>query len=1370
MDNSKGLDRVQTIPIKSPDVLYTEVGKVMADGNPKEAIGALEMFLAIWPDYGLAHNDLGVLYFNEGEKEKALGHYEQAARLETENTTFQKNLADFYYVEAGRVEEAMGLYIKVLAANPLDTELLLILGGICASLEKTDNAKFFYGRVLELEPWHVEARQKFEELGKGEDGGRGTEVGGRRSEVGGKEYLVSAIVSTYNSERFIRGCLEDLEAQTIADQVEIIVINSGSEQNEEAVVKEFQQRYENIKYIETDSRETVYEAWNLGIKASTGKYLTNANTDDRHRKDAFEVMVKVLEALPEVALGYADLIITEVENETFENCTPAGLFRWMNWNRKDLLKGVCFMGPQPMWRRSVHEEYGYFDGSLVTSGDYEFWLRISQTQTFLHIPVLLGVYLRSPGSIEHANRKRQAKENREIVQTYKSAYESKKIIKRRKIDATRRNLETAKYTHPLDHQRPMAPLLETPCQKDLTSIIIIVSDHQTRIKECLNLIERHTPDPSEIIFVDKSGGSPTSKWIKEESKRKERCQLITVSKESGLSQCANKGISVSSGEYILLLHDHVRVADGWLSGMLEYVKSADDVGIVGPMTNRKTAGVQYVPGSKHVGIDPFIEYAEAFRERNRHRRIPSRELADDCMLFRRRLVQHIGLFDEALQQGSESADYCLRAALAGYHNVIAGDVFVQCEDPSLKTNKNSFTYKWSGIDLKSHDGKRLAVLNAVEAAEDFYHKDEIDKAVRALIDALKYSPHEISIYHRLAQMLIDCKRFQEALEAIKAIPKKNREHPKTLELAGYCKEGMDLDDEAEPLADRALSLNPSCAAALNLKGVLAYKRGDKDACRAFLDRAMVADPGYGDAYTNMGILDWGAEHQEDALKFLEKGCRLSPAVSDHIEAYLSVISDMSEFAKAEEIFREAKALYPQNRRILWVLIDILFRQEKYESALQEIQGAMTTFGITDDILATAETVLDKLSTRETKEAEKSPKISLCMIVKNEEKCLTKCLMSALPVVDEIIIADTGSTDRTRKIAKAFGARVLNYEWTDDFAAARNASLENAEGEWILVLDADEVISPLDYDPLTKLVKNASEHPLAYTITTRNYVRPVYISGWTCNKGGYPDEEQGTGWYPSRKVRLFSNDRRIRFQNAVHELVEPSLKAIGIHAKECDIPIHHYGQLDKNHYVAKGEEYYLLSKKKLEEKGDDLQALIELATQSGGEFGKYEEAIDLWKRVLKLDAKNKKAFLNMSFNYLRLRRYEASREAAKNAIALDPSLKEAVIAFTTCELLIGDAEKNVLMLEDLLRQFPDYPMALAILGATYGMGHEEEKGFSHIRYLMKMGFACADYLYDLSERLVSLRKADRAASLLEFAVRSGNGTKKVRELMDSLLIG
>ena len=84
-----------------------------------------------------------------------------------------------------------------------------------------------------------------------------------------------------------------------------------------------------------------------------------------------------------------------------------------------------------------------------------------------------------------------------------------------------------------------------------------------------------------------------------------------------------------------------------------------------------------------------------------------------------------------------------------------------------------------------------------------------------------------------------------------------------------------------------------------------------------------------------------------------------------------------------------------------------------------------------------------------------PILSLAMIVKNEARCIARCLKSIAPVVDEIIVADTGSTDGTIEIAREFNAKVSHYSWIDDFAAARNFSLDQTTGDWILVLDADE---------------------------------------------------------------------------------------------------------------------------------------------------------------------------------------------------------------------------------------------------------------------------------------------------------------------------
>jgi tetratricopeptide (TPR) repeat protein len=241
--------------------------------------------------------------------------------------------------------------------------------------------------------------------------------------------LVSAIVSTFNAARFTRGCIEDLEMQTISDKIEIVIVDSASEQNEGDIVREFQKRYSNIRYTRTEQRESVYAAWNRAIRMTRGKYITNANTDDRHRTNAFERMTQVLEMRPEIALVYADVFKTETENETFERFTETGHYRWYDWDRNVLLTKGCFMGPQPMWRRSVHDVYGYFDESLVTSGDYEFWLRISQTLNFHHIREPLGLYLDSPGSIEHRNRGLQNMENVRILSLYQGAVSTGEIVR-----------------------------------------------------------------------------------------------------------------------------------------------------------------------------------------------------------------------------------------------------------------------------------------------------------------------------------------------------------------------------------------------------------------------------------------------------------------------------------------------------------------------------------------------------------------------------------------------------------------------------------------------------------------------------------------------------------------------------------------------------------------------------------------------------------------------------------------------------------------------------------------------------------------------------------------------------------------------------
>jgi tetratricopeptide (TPR) repeat protein len=121
------------------------------------AIMALEKLIEKYPDFALAHNDLGVLHYNNGQKEKALSHHEKAFELQPDNITIQKNLANYYHIELGKLEEAMQIYLKILNHNPEDVEILLAIADICITIEKLDLAKGFYNKVLEIEPWNSKA-------------------------------------------------------------------------------------------------------------------------------------------------------------------------------------------------------------------------------------------------------------------------------------------------------------------------------------------------------------------------------------------------------------------------------------------------------------------------------------------------------------------------------------------------------------------------------------------------------------------------------------------------------------------------------------------------------------------------------------------------------------------------------------------------------------------------------------------------------------------------------------------------------------------------------------------------------------------------------------------------------------------------------------------------------------------------------------------------------------------------------------------------------------------------------------------------------------------------------------------------------------
>ena len=244
------------------------------------------------------------------------------------------------------------------------------------------------------------------------------------------EYRVTAIVSTYNSAAFIGACLQDLLNQTIADDIDIIVIDAASPQDERSVVEDFQNRHPNIRYVRTPVRIGVYAAWNMAARMAKGHYLISCSTNDRLRPDALELMAQTLDERPEVSLVYGNSYLTHTPHKSFDAFDDlAGLYDWPDFSFEGLLREPG-IGPHPMWRCSLHQRYGYFNEDYKAIGDQDFWLRVARHETFLHIWDFTGLYLLEDDSLS-GNKPLAQAEYREIREKHAREYHYRQLVENR---------------------------------------------------------------------------------------------------------------------------------------------------------------------------------------------------------------------------------------------------------------------------------------------------------------------------------------------------------------------------------------------------------------------------------------------------------------------------------------------------------------------------------------------------------------------------------------------------------------------------------------------------------------------------------------------------------------------------------------------------------------------------------------------------------------------------------------------------------------------------------------------------------------------------------------------------------------------------
>ncbi len=240
-----------------------------------------------------------------------------------------------------------------------------------------------------------------------------------------------------------------------------------------------------------------------------------------------------------------------------------------------------------------------------------------------------------------------------------------------------------------------------------------------------------------------------------------------------------------------------------------------------------------------------------------------------------------------------------------------------------------------------------------------------------------------------------------------------------------------------------------------------------------------------------------------------------------------------------------------------------------------------------------------------------------MIVKDAGQFLTPLLESATPWVDEMVIADTGSSDNTRDIIRHADATLLEIPWQDDFAWARNTVLDQVHGHHVLCLDADEQMSRQDWQQLREWVM-AQKEPTAAQLVTRNYLRGHYgRRGWQAVPHPDPHALAGPwppapGFTPTAKIRLFPNRPDIRFSGILHETVEAAVAAADLPVVDLDLLVHHFGTLEED--LDKATFYLGLARRKTECEPRNAEAWSELTDCAIG-TGNLEEALAAIDRAL-----------------------------------------------------------------------------------------------------------------------------------------------------------
>ncbi len=303
-------------------------------------------------------------------------------------------------------------------------------------------------------------------------------------------------------------------------------------------------------------------------------------------------------------------------------------------------------------------------------------------------------------------------------------------------------------------------------------------------------------------------------------------------------------------------------------------------------------------------------------------------------------------------------------------------------------------------------------------------------------------------------------------------------------------------------------------------------------------------------------------------------------------------------------------------------------------------------------------------------------ITLSMIARDEEAFIASAIESVKDVVDEIIVVDTGSKDRTPAIARELGAKVLHFDWKDDFSAARNFGLKEVTSDWVLVLDADEEILKEQAPKLRQMAELGND---AYMFVQKNFSN-------TRAFGFVPEARKGfRGFYPSFIFRMFRTGKGINFEGFVHETIDASLARIKARIGMSDVPVYHFQELKgADVFREKQLKYAELLEKGLNRYPDKAKAYHHIGIACYRFRDDYEKAISCFEKSIQLNNRNAFVHNDLAAAYVQVGEYKKSLDSFGESLKIRPE-PSTFYNIGVVQEKLGDYEAAAIAYEEAARR-------------------------------------------------------------------------------------